>query len=356
MGEAGDIAVISMPFIAGAAVGMYWQPMPWLAPVLAAACITILWRTPRFVRITTTLLYFLLGMMCAHVHAAAGMHGILLPEPESFPLQCRTRLQLLIASIPFPNEGTAGIITALTTGMKDGVPKEVIQTFRQSGASHILALSGLHLGVIYSIVSKCCSVLGNSRLSDRIRFVTILSFAGFYTLMTGSGPSIVRAFLFIAIRETGRLFSQRSYSAGRCLMAAMLIQVLFNPEVILSAGFQMSYLAMCGIVFLLPNLQKLWEGKGILHWIWDSCCLAVSCQLFTGPVAWFRFHSFPRHFLISNILALPLSSIIMVLAVATITLHACGICPDCLPVLLDRAVCVLLWVLETVSAIGYGAG
>lgn len=353
MGEAGDIAVISMPFIAGAAVGMFWQPMPWLAPVLAAACIIVLSRTPRFVRISTTLLFFLLGMMCARVHAAAAdMHGTILPGLASFPLQCRTRLGLLIASIPFPHEETAGMITALTTGMKDGVPKEVIQSFRQSGASHILALSGLHLGVICSIVSKVCSVLGNSRLSYRIRFVIILSFAGFYTLMTGSGPSIVRAFIFIVIRETGRVFSQTSYSAGRCLMSALLIQVLFKPDVILSAGFQMSYLAMCGIVFLLPNLQKLWEGKGLLHWIWDSCCLAVSCQLFTGPVAWFRFHSFPRHFLLSNILALPLSSIIMVLAVATITLHACGICPDCLPVLLDRAVGVLIWVLETVSAIG----
>lgn len=86
--------------------------------------------------------------------------------------------------------------------------------------------------------------------------------------------------------------------------------------------------------------------------IWDAAALSISCQLFTAPLAWYRFHSFPRYFLLTNILALPLSTATMALSVAAIALSAAGICPEVLVQAVEWCAGTLLSVLETVSSMG----
>ena len=314
-------------------------------------------------------------------------------------------LRRLIAALPFTHGSTHSLVAALLTGDRSGLTAEQTAAFRASGASHILALSGLHLGVIYLIVSKLLSIIGNTPFLRRLRSVLIVSFSGFYTLATGAGPSIVRAFLFILIRETCSLFPERRTSPVRILMTALTLQLAFRPEVITSLGFQLSYLAMTGITLLYPRLsawypsanpssyssanptisptnlssacikspaaessafspgnristflsrtaiQSLKTIDTVIRRIWQAAALAVSCQIFTAPLAWIRFHSFPKYFIITNLLALPLTSALMAVSVAAIAFQALGGCPTPLADAVDFLAQSLLFVLDVISSL-----
>jgi ComEC/Rec2-related protein len=334
-------------------------------------------------------------------------------------------LRHLIGSLPVSSDTTRGLILALLTGDRSGLTAEQTAAFRASGASHILALSGLHLGVIYLIVSRLLSVLGNSIPARRVRSVLTILLAGWYTLATGAGPSIVRAFLFILIHETCAMFPERRTSPVRTLLMALTIQLALAPHVITSLGFQLSYLAMTGLVVLYPRLAawypadddsphhnysdsnrsapspsfafsaslntsiissatsightnspdpasptgsayptnpddsasvlitKAWDRTAgrILRRIWQGTALAVSCQIFTAPLVWIRFHSFPKYFILTNLLALPLTSALMAVSVAALALQGLGGCPPLLASAVDLLASTLLFVLDVISSL-----
>lgn len=294
--------------------------------------------------------FLLLGIFCARNAAlpVADVKGAL----EKLAEAAVGRLRANIDAIPFPSTETTPLLKALLTGDRSGLSAQTVATFRGSGASHLLALSGLHMGILYLIFDSLTKALGNFPAARRIRFGLVTGAALFFTLMTGAGPSIVRAFLFIAINETLRLLN-RPRKASRVFCVALLVQLVLDPTVIQSIGFQLSYLAMAGIFLVYPILEK-WYPEGSrynpLRWLWNTAALSISCQLFTAPLSWFRFHTFPKYFLLTNLLALPLTTALMSAAVATVTLSALGLCPALLITATDGLSRLLLWVLEVICA------
>jgi competence protein ComEC len=128
------------------------------------------------------------------------------------------------------------------------------------------------------------------------------------------------------------------------LCLALLVQLVLDPSAIRSLGFQLSYLAMSGILLLYPILERWYPASA--PWdpfrrIWKGAALSISCQVFTAPLVWLRFHTFPRHFLLTNLLALPLTTALVGCAVLTLGLSAAGICPELLIKATD-ALCTLL--------------
>jgi competence protein ComEC len=265
-------------------------------------------------------------------------------------------LQAAVDSIPFSDPQTNAVIKALLTGERADIPSSVATVFRDSGASHILALSGFHLGIIYGIVRALLSVLGSRRKTLILRAAATIAACGLYTLATGAGASIVRAFLFITIHETASL-THRHHSTASVLFSALVIQLAISPGSITSVGFQLSYAAMAGIAFIYPWLRDIWPGNPFddgrltkaVRWIWNSAAMSFSCQVTTAPLAWIYFHSFPRHFLLTNLLALPLSSLIIPAGLATTALNAAGICPKPLVSITESLVRILVQSLEIIS-------
>jgi len=261
-------------------------------------------------------------------------------------------LKSLIDSIPFAHSTTSSLIKALLTGDRSELGRDIISTFRDSGASHLLALSGLHLGFIYSILSRLVSIIGNTPSAKTFRACLIIAFSTFYTLMTGTSPSTVRALIFITINELCRLNPERRHNMFRIIPSSLLIQLAITPSVIGTVGFQLSYAAICGLFLIGTPLQR-WYPSGsklnVLKKVWDSAAISIGCQVFTAPLAWYYFHSFPSHFILTNLMALPLTSSIMALAVICLTLSAAEICPDFLVKACDFSVQSLLRVLETIG-------
>lgn len=337
-------------------------PSPW-APSAAVSAfffifsITTMATRPRDIRLILGL-YLAAGMFC---FCTANM-GKLWSEGTMDPLTSAATssaewIKGVIDKIPYRDAQTGGLVKALITGDRSGISSETTAVFRESGASHILALSGMHLGIIYMVLLWIMVPLGNTPAARRVRCFATIAATLFYSIATGFSPSITRAFLFIAINEVLKLCGRKK-SPARVFCIALFVQLAINPLVISSVGFQLSYLAMCGITLLYPRLydwyphEKMHNGKTVLDLpgkIWQAAALSISCQAFTAPLVWIRFHSFPTYFLLTNLLAMPVTSVVMILSVLTITLSAMGVCPGFLVVADEKTVSALRWVLTVIS-------
>ena len=393
MSKSENIILLSLPFLAGltiAAFALQWlrpgqelalgagsavagaeagataaAPMLLSAITLAAAVACIIAGSAKQGRsgITMAALFFFLGIFCreaAEIFPEQGFSDVFLSNKSNIPLSRKALqgLSSIIESIPFRGSETGPLLRALLTGQKDLLDRNTIETFRIAGAAHILALSGLHMGVIYMILNKFLGILGNSIWAGAVRSVSIVLLSGFYVLMTGSSPSIVRAFIFIVLGEIARHFKGRRKTPLSVWCTALLLQLAIKPKVINSVSFQLSYLAMLGIFLLYPSLKNLYPAStgrasrpNPMRFIWNSMALSISCQVFTGPVAWIHFHSFPKYFLLANLLALPLTEALMIAAVPCIALSSIKICPHFLMEAVDYIANSLLWVLRIISKI-----
>lgn len=356
-----DIVLVSVPFVAGAGASALAGAAPQSAATAAlagtAACIAACVALKGRQAVLLAAMFFCLGAFCmssaAIIPAPAGR-----PRAGAGPAQAALAgLSELIAGIPFRHPETNALLRALLTGQRDLLDRGTTEAFRTAGASHLLALSGLHLGIIYLIINTLLKIIGNSPAAFAARSAASVAFCGFYTLMTGASPSTVRAFIFITLNETARNCpGRRSTPPGVWCTAAML-QLAFRPGVISSAGFQLSYLAMLGIFLLYPVLKNWYPraGKGrgrfdAMRRIWEAMALTVSCQAFTAPLVWLRFHTFPRYFLLTNLLALPLAEALMTGGVACTFLEALKIRSLFLTEATDRIACALTRVLTIIAS------
>ena len=352
MKKGGAIAILSFPFAAGVvAAELAGAPAASasasLALIVIALTISIL--SKRLVTPPLLLLFFAVGALCHSTEALVG------PVQHWDPFhRAAEALASAIQNAGFPGEHSSGIVTALLTGRRGLLEKTTLEAFRRSGAAHILALSGLHLGIIYLVLRRLLSPLGNTPPARLLRGVITVALCAAYTLATGSGPSITRAFLFIAINETGRSLSGRRQSPLATFSLALMLQLAVRPSLITSAGFQLSYLAMLGIIILYPRLE-FWYPAGSradpLRRIWKTAALSISCQLFTAPAAWWHFRSLPKYFLITNLLALPLAELIIISALACLALGAIGICPQWLVQACGKMVQLLEFCLEAIASL-----
>ncbi len=363
-----DLAGIALPFAAGvAAVAFYgglFHTVPQLCLGVAYSCIImtsalLLHPThnalaPNKIRLAICLCLACCGLLCG---LTSEILKVCIPSGRGILEYIGSSGHAMgkaIDSISFHSRDTNAIIKALLIGDRSDIPTHITEAFRKSGASHILALSGLHLGVIYAIVTKMLQFIGNSPWARVIRSVATVLICGFYTLATGAGASITRAFLFILIGETARL-TGRFRSTGTVLMTALLIHLAIIPQDLREAGFQLSYAAMAGIAFIFPRLNSLWPETSErkpqpLKWIWNTAAMSISCQITTGPIAYMYFGTFPAHFLLTNLIALPLTGIIIPASLLTLLLDIFGICPPILSRASEMLITALSKALETISS------
>ena len=367
-----DLAGISLPFAAGVAAVIFSGGILLVRPgltsisayaiVLVAVCLLLHPVHHRFkpahIRVMTGLCLMACGVLCGISSEMISFGklpgGAFIQSLES----SGAAMGKAIDAVNFRSPVTSAIIKALIIGDRTDIPPNITEAFRESGASHILALSGLHLGIIYGIIVKLSSFIGNSPSARLFRSVMTISACGIYTLAVGAGPSIVRAFLFILLGETA-LITGRFQSACSILMASLLIHLVIAPDSLSEISFQLSYAAMTGIAFIFPSLRSLWpetagnQAEGPrphpIRWIWETAALSISCQITTGPLAYMYFGTFPTHFLLTNLIALPLIGLIIPSALATLCLSTLGICPEIVSRATDVLVTTLSEALEIIS-------
>ena len=339
-----EIAGFSLPFAAGVALATYAGSSSYdihiinasvsLTAVSAALSLAMHPAGRRISHSWTAIAFLalLLGGFCGECGKLLWISAIDPADLRGWSIGMK--MQEMADAVPFTDRSTNAIVKALLTGERCDIPQEITVAFRDSGASHILALSGLHLGIIYGITRYITSFFGNTRQALIARSAATIAICLTYTLATGAGASIVRALLFIIINEAARM-THRHHSTGSVLMTSLVVQLAISPSSVQSVGFQLSYAAMAGIAFLFPWMKSLWPGQPhedkalakCTRWIWNSASMSISCQITTGPLAWYYFNSFPMHFMLTNLIALPLTGLIIPSALAVMLLSSMGLCP-----------------------------
>ncbi len=204
-----------------------------------------------------------------------------------------------------------GVISALVLGKRDFVDEDIRKAFADAGTVHILAVSGLHVGIIYLFISF---ILGKTFRGRRMRFVRLvlgLLVLWVYAGITGFSPSVLRAATMFSFIAFGKEFS-RFGSIYNMLAASAIVLLLVNPFLLVQVGFQLSYLAVLGIVIIHPMVYPIFVAPWLwLDKVWSLLVVSFAAQLATFPLTVHYFHQFPNYFLLSNLLVIPLATILL---------------------------------------------
>lgn len=244
--------------------------------------------------------------------------------------EMRSRATVHLASI-VPGKEEHATLCALIIGDKGLMERELRQEYSRAGAMHVLALSGLHIGILFAIIYRCLSILCFIPWGNMLRNILAMGIIFGYALFTGASPSVMRASFMIFIYKIAGLSFRQAGKWDAMFLSAMIICII-DPLQIRDIGFQLSYSAVIGIAVIYPTCRTAYKhislqlpvGKGIV-WaagkIWDSVSISVCCQITTLPLVLYYFGNVPEWFLLANIVAVPAATAILYLAVAAAALH-----------------------------------
>jgi competence protein ComEC len=213
----------------------------------------------------------------------------------------------------------AALMSSLLLGYKADIAEEDLKAFSITGTIHVLAVSGMHVGLIYMAL---LFLFTGSLRPGRLKLwqgVSLLLLLWAYAVLTGLSASVVRATLMFSIMEAGRTFLGARGNTYNSLFAAAYIQLLISPHDLLDVGFQLSYLAVLGILFFYPLLSAKYEPQNrLMRGAWQLALVSISATLGTLPVTLFVFKSFPLLFIPANILIVPLSTVVIFMGIGVV--------------------------------------
>jgi len=208
------------------------------------------------------------------------------------------------------------ILSALTLGYKRDLDRETKRVFSASGAMHILAVSGLHVGIIFWVITLLFGFLRKQKLGRLLFMIISIILLWSYAFITGLSPSVMRASTMFSIFVIGENINRKPNSYNS-LTASALFLLLFNPNNLFEVGFQLSYSAVFGILFLQPKLSKLITiNNKILKFFWTLLTISIAAQIATFPITTFYFNQFPTYFWITNLFIIPAVMILIPLGIS----------------------------------------
>ena len=283
--------------------------------------------------------------------AFAAKYRILPAKEHKTPLQIRLYKRLADAGLTGDELATVG---ALTLGYKDDIDPEVRRHFQASGAAHVLAVSGLHTGIIYGLLVWLLTLGGRFRPMHENKWgrraisTVIIAVMWGYAWLTGMTPSVVRAVLMVNLFEIGRMFYRQSFSLNTIAAAAVLI-LLVHPSDLWSVSFQLSFAATTAIVVMVNSMGKFihyrelrqtFVGR-IINWVIALMLVSFAAQLGTLPITIYYFGQVSSYFLLTNLIVLPLATLLVPCGLITIALGG-----SCLGVLVGKVTWALAWLMN----------
>lgn len=208
------------------------------------------------------------------------------------------------------------VLSALVLGKSTGIDAELMSAYAGVGAVHVLAVSGLHVALIYVLLAPLMKKLLHSNKWRLIKTIIPTLLLWTYAGITGFSPSVLRAalmFTFFIVADN----YQKQNNIYNTMSASALVLLIYNPMMLLELGFQLSYLAVLGIVVLQQKIVTLfYPGNKLLIWAWKLTAVSIAAQIATFPITIYYFHQFPNYFLLSNFLVIPLSTLILYISLS----------------------------------------
>ena len=263
----------------------------------------------------------------ANAKSAGRTHSGMTPMQQRIALYLKSKMG---------DNSQSAILTAFVTGSKESIGKSTKEIFRSSGAAHLLALSGLHVGILFMILNRITALFSLTLAARRMRVLVVVGCTAAFLTITGFIPSLARAIIMAAICSIAKVWGYRIARAETLVITAFLL-ICYNPQVVASIGFQLSFAAMAGIMLIMPTLSESlkrvmerWRGRGMasrtICWCAERIAapllLTISCQITTLPLCLYYFQSFSNYYLITNLIAIPVVAITLYMLTAALAIDA----------------------------------
>ncbi len=206
-----------------------------------------------------------------------------------------------------------GLAEALLIGYKNNLDRQLMQSYSNTGVIHVVAISGLHLGLIYALIKQFCAPLKNKkRWGKWLTAIIVIAGLWIFSLLAGGSPSVLRSAVMFSFIVAGEA-ANRKTSLFNNLAASAFFLLCYDPYWFWDIGFQLSYTALLSIAIFMKPVYHLFTIKNrLLDSAWQLNATTIAAQILTAPVCIYYFHQFPTLFLITNFFAVPLSSAILI--------------------------------------------
>ncbi|MFZ4523436.1 MAG: ComEC/Rec2 family competence protein [Bacteroidales bacterium] len=236
------------------------------------------------------------------------------------------------------------VAAALLLGYVDDLDSELRKDYAATGAMHILSVSGMHVGIIYLFLEFLLGFLNKSRAGRFFKAFLLLVFIWFYATLTGLSPCVLRSAAMLSLPILGKALN-RSPNMYNIIAASMIMILAIDPFLIMDVGFQLSYLAVTGIILLYKPIYDWYVTSAWLpDKIWSILAVSIAAQISTLPITLYTFHQFPNYFMLTNIFVVPLSSLIIYVGILALVVGQVPIV--CL--FTAKILVFLVWLLNTV--------
>jgi len=247
------------------------------------------------------------------------------------------------------SEINAGVLSALTLGYKNKLDEKVRAAYSAAGAMHVLAVSGLHVGIIYLVLNF---IFGWTKLfykGNNIKYTFIILALWCYAFITGLSPSVMRATLMFSFIAFGQLLNKQ-INIYNSLAASAFLLLLINPFLLFEIGFQLSYIAVLGIVYFQPILTSwVYTKSKILNYVWSITAVSIAAQLSTFPITTYHFHQFPVYFWLSNIFVTHIALILIILTLILIAFSPFPIIAKGIAFIINKLVFLNTFLLDEIN-------
>ncbi|MCX6279089.1 MAG: ComEC/Rec2 family competence protein [Bacteroidetes bacterium] len=261
---------------------------------------------------------------------------------RKFAFRCRDKL-LDLLRINHVEGKEFAVAAALLLGYVGDLTPDLMHDYAASGAMHVLSVSGMHVGIIYLFFEFLLGFLNKNKWGRWAKTLILLLFIWFYACLTGLSPCVFRSAAMLTLPILAKSMN-RAPNMYNVIAASLIFTLAIDPFLILDVGFQLSYLAVIGLVVLYKPIYDLYITSAWLpDKIWSVLAVSIAAQIATLPITLYVFHQFPNYFLITNLLVVPLSSLIIYVG---ILLMAVGSIPV-LALIVAKCLIFLIWLLNS---------
>ena len=236
------------------------------------------------------------------------------------------------------------VAAALILGDKSNIDRTLKNAYAKTGAMHVLAVSGLHVGLIYAGIAFVFALVSIRSLHWRfLKVFTSLAIIWMFAFITGGSSSVLRASVMFSFFTVGKEFNRNS-NIYNILGASAFTMLCFNPFALLDVGFQLSYLALLGILFFQEKIYRFWYIKNKLgNWLWKLVSVGIAAQITTFPISIFYFHQFPLYFMLSGIIVVPAAMVILGLGITLLVTNSIPF----IGAIVGQCLSIIIWVVNT---------
>ena len=313
--EKAPLVKIAVSLMAGIVLAKYLVVAFALFPLLVVVVLSAfcLWRYEHLQSAAIVLCFVVLGALLMQRSQQESPQPSRLDRSKTYFLEQRAKLLDRLSESGVDGSVYA-VVAAMALGDKSQLTREQKDTYAVSGASHILALSGLHLGILYTLLS----LLFSRRRWQVLSQVVIIVCIWLFVFLVGMSASVVRSAVMFTVYALLSLGHRDKMSVNTLAFAA-IVMLLLNPKSLFDAGFQMSFMAVLAILLFYPLFESVWSqpflfDHRIFKWLWTMLAVSCAAQIGVAPLIAYYFGRFSNYFLLTNLVVVPAATLILYLS------------------------------------------